>query len=120
MSLEQAVHKITGFGQKLRLNRGLLQEGLPADITVFDADKIDDLVSKKLPATVDAQEVMRHPPGMKAVVVGATVEDGHCNDVSGQSTPPATLHQLTKVANRSASPPLFSPSPSGRGWGEAI
>jgi hypothetical protein len=32
---------------------------------------------------VDAQEVRRHPPGIKAVVVnGATVvEDGQCNDV---------------------------------------
>jgi cytosine/adenosine deaminase-related metal-dependent hydrolase len=56
---------------------------MPADITVFDADKIDDLVSKKLPDMVDAQEVRRHPPGIKAVVVnGATVvEDGECNDV---------------------------------------
>jgi cytosine/adenosine deaminase-related metal-dependent hydrolase len=56
---------------------------MPADITVFDADKIDDLVSKKLPDMVDAQEVRRHPPGMKAVVVnGATVvEGGQCNDV---------------------------------------
>jgi hypothetical protein len=40
-------------------------------------------VSKKLPDTVDAQEVRRHPPGMKAVIVNgaAVVEDGHCNDV---------------------------------------
>jgi N-acyl-D-amino-acid deacylase len=83
-SLEQAVHKLTGFpAQKLRLNRGVLKEGMPADVTVFDADKIDDLVSKKLPAMVDAQEVKRHPPGMKAVVVnGATVvEEGQCIDV---------------------------------------
>ncbi|MBI3063913.1 MAG: amidohydrolase family protein [Deltaproteobacteria bacterium] len=83
-NLEQAVHKLTGFpAEKLRLNRGLLKEGMPADVTVFDADKIDDLVSKKLPDIIDAQEVKRHPPGMKAVVVnGATVvEDGHCNDV---------------------------------------
>ena len=42
--LEEAVHKLTGFpAEKLRLNRGLLKEGMPADITVFDADKIDDL-----------------------------------------------------------------------------
>jgi len=84
LSLEQAVHKLTGFpAQKLRLNRGVLKEGMPADITVFDADKIDDLVSKQLPDVIDAQEVKRHPPGMKAVVVnGATVvEEGHCNDV---------------------------------------
>jgi N-acyl-D-amino-acid deacylase len=83
-SLEQAVHKLTGFpSQRLRLNRGLLKEGWPADVTVFDADKIDDLVSKQLPAMVDAQEVKRHPPGIKAVVVnGATVvEDGQCNEV---------------------------------------
>ncbi len=83
-SLEQAVHKLTGFpAEKLRLNRGLLKEGMAADVTVFDADKIDDLVSKKLPEIVDAQEVRKHPPGMKAVVVnGATVvEDGQCNDV---------------------------------------
>ncbi len=83
-SLEEAVRKLTGFpAEKLRLNRGLLKEGMPADVTVFDADKIDDLVSKKLPDIIDAQEVRRHPPGMKAVVVnGATVvEDGHCNDV---------------------------------------
>ena len=83
-NLEEAVHKLTGFpAKRLRLNRGVLKEGMPADITVFDADKIDDLVSKKLPDMVDAQEVRRHPPGMKAVVVnGATVvEDGQCNDV---------------------------------------
>ena len=83
-SLEEAVRKVTGFpAKKLRLNRGVLKEGMPADVTVFDADKIDDLVSQKLPDMVDAQEVRRHPPGMKAVVVnGATVvEEGQCNDV---------------------------------------
>jgi N-acyl-D-amino-acid deacylase len=84
MSLEQAVHKLTGFpAEKLRLNRGLVREGMPADITIFDAEKIDDLVSEKLPAMIDAQEVRRHPPGIKAVVVnGATVvEDGANHDV---------------------------------------
>jgi N-acyl-D-amino-acid deacylase len=83
-SLEEAVHKLTGFPAKaLRLNRGLLKEGMPADVTVFDADRIDDLVSKKLPQMIDAQEVKRHPPGIKAVVVnGATVvEDGQCQNV---------------------------------------
>jgi len=83
-SLEQAVHKLTGFpAEKLRLNRGLVKEGMPADLTVFDADKIDDLVSKQLPEVIDAQEVRRHPPGMKAVVVnGATVvEDGECKEL---------------------------------------
>jgi N-acyl-D-aspartate/D-glutamate deacylase len=84
MSLEKAVHKLTGFpAEKLRLNRGLIREGMPADITVFDADKIDDLVSDKLPDVIDAQEVRRHPPGMKAVVVNGqtVVEDGANYDV---------------------------------------
>ena len=83
-SLEQAVHKLTGFpAQKLRLNRGLLKQGMPADVTVFDADKVDDLVSKKLPEIIDAEEVKRHPPGIKAVVVNGqvVVEEAQCNDV---------------------------------------
>jgi hypothetical protein len=56
---------------------------MPADVTVFDADKIDDLVSEKLPDVIDAQEVRRHPPGMKAVIVNGqtVVEDGTNNDV---------------------------------------
>jgi N-acyl-D-aspartate/D-glutamate deacylase len=84
MSLEQAVHKLTGFpAEKLRLNRGLLRDGMPADVTIFDADKIDDLVSEKLPAIIDAQEVKRHPPGMKAVIVNGqtVVEDRGINEV---------------------------------------
>ena len=83
-SLEEAVHKLTGFpAKKLRLNRGVLKEGMPADVTVFNAEQIDDLVSDRLPQVIDAQEVKRHPPGIKAVVVnGATVvEDGQCKDV---------------------------------------
>jgi N-acyl-D-amino-acid deacylase len=84
MSLEQAVHKVTGFpAEKLRLNRGLLRQGMPADVTIFDPDKIDDLVTEKLPAMIDAQEVKRHPPGMKAVIVNGqtVVEDRNCNEV---------------------------------------
>jgi N-acyl-D-amino-acid deacylase len=83
-SLEEAVHKLTGFpAKKLRLNRGILKQGMPADVTIFNAERIDDLVSKKLPQIIDAEEVKRHPPGIKAVVVnGATVvEEGQCKDV---------------------------------------
>jgi N-acyl-D-amino-acid deacylase len=82
--LEEAVWKVTGFpAEKLKLNRGRLKVGLPADITVFDPDKIDDLVSKRLPAKVDANEVQRHPPGIQAVVVNGkvVVESGECLDV---------------------------------------
>jgi N-acyl-D-aspartate/D-glutamate deacylase len=51
------VRKITGLpAEKLRLNRGYLKTGLPADITVFDPDKIDDLASGRLPEKVDANE----------------------------------------------------------------
>ena len=83
-TLEEAVWKLTGFpASKLKLNRGLLKTGWPADITVFDPDKIDDLVSGQLPEKVDANEVRRHPPGMKAVVVNGktVVEAGECLDV---------------------------------------
>ena len=82
-TLEEAVWKLTGFAAaKLRLNRGQLKVGWPADITVFDPDKIDDLVSKRLPVKVDAQEVQRHPPGIQAVVVNGqvVVEEGKCFD----------------------------------------
>lgn len=82
--LEEAVWKVTGFAaEKLKLNRGKLKVGLPADITVFDPDKIDDLVSKHLPAKVDANEVRRHPPGIQTVVVNGkvVVENGECLDV---------------------------------------
>jgi N-acyl-D-amino-acid deacylase len=83
-SLEEAVRKITALpAEKLRLNRGYLKTGLPADITVFDPDKIDDLASGRLPEKVDANEVRRHPPGIEAVVVNGkvVVEGGACLDV---------------------------------------
>ncbi len=81
--LEEAVHKITGLpAEKLRLNRGRLKAGLPADIAVFDPDKIDDLAGGRLPDKVDANEVRRHPPGIAAVVVNGqvVVERGACLD----------------------------------------
>lgn len=83
-SLEEAVRKLTGLpAQKLRLNRGELKAGLPADITVFDPDRYQDLVSERLPAKLDATEVKRHPPGMHAVIVNGevVVEEGECRDV---------------------------------------
>ncbi len=82
--LEEAVWKVTGHpASKLGLNRGHLKEGAPADITIFDPDKIQDLVSERLPAKVDKKEVNRHPPGIQAVVVNGNVvvEGGECMDV---------------------------------------
>jgi N-acyl-D-aspartate/D-glutamate deacylase len=83
LSLEQAVYKLTGQpAEKLGLNRGRLQGGAPADITVFDPDRIDDLVTERLPAIVDRNEVNRHPPGIEAVVVNGqtVVQAGACLD----------------------------------------
>jgi N-acyl-D-amino-acid deacylase len=83
-NFEQAVWKLTGLpAEKLRLNRGQLKAGLPADVAVFDPDKFTDLVTERLPAKVDAEEVKRHPPGMQAVVVNGmiVVEEGECKDV---------------------------------------
>jgi N-acyl-D-aspartate/D-glutamate deacylase len=74
LSLEQAVHKLTGFpGAKLNINRGQLKVGWPADVAVFDPDTFSDLVSDRLPAKVDAAEVQRHPPGMEAVIVNGQI-----------------------------------------------
>ena len=83
-NLEEAVHKMTGHpAAKLRMNRGRLKNGLPADVTVFDPDTIDDLASKRMPAKLDEDEIHRHPPGIAAVVVNGQVvlEDGECKDV---------------------------------------
>ncbi len=83
LSLEQAVHKLTGFpAAKLGINRGQLKAGWPADVTIFDPDTFGDLVSERLPAKVDAVEVQRHPPGMEAVVVNGSVvlRQGECLD----------------------------------------
>jgi N-acyl-D-aspartate/D-glutamate deacylase len=84
LNLETAVWKLTGHpAKKLGLNRGHLKMGWPADITVFDPDRFDDLVSDRLPAKVDDAEVHRHPPGMRAVVVNGkiVVDSGECMDV---------------------------------------
>jgi len=83
-SLEEAVHKVTGHpAAKLRMNRGILKNGLAADVTVFDPDKIDDLASKRMPAKLDEEEIFRHPPGITAVIVNGKVvlENGESKDV---------------------------------------
>ena len=98
LTLEEAVHKLTGFpAAKLGINRGRLKVGWPADVTVFDPDTFGDLVSERLPAKVDAEEVQRHPPGMEAVVVNGSVVLRH-----GQSldTYPG------KVTRQELSPPV--------------
>jgi N-acyl-D-aspartate/D-glutamate deacylase len=97
LGLEEAVHKLTGFAaEKIHVNRGQLRVGWPADITIFDPDRIDDLVTARLPEKVNEHEVMRHPPGIQAVIVNGqtVVEGGECMDVlpgkttKGQLSPP--------------------------------
>jgi N-acyl-D-amino-acid deacylase len=73
VSMETAVHKMTGMAaQRLRLkDRGVLREGLAADVTIFD------------PATVRDESTFpdphRYPTGLPYVIVnGAVVVDrGH-------------------------------------------
>jgi N-acyl-D-aspartate/D-glutamate deacylase len=69
-SLETAVHKMTGMpAQRLRMSdRGLLRQGLAADLTIFDAATVND------EATFG--EPHRYPAGIPYVVVnGAVVVD---------------------------------------------
>ena len=74
LSLEQAVHKLTGFNaDKLGLKRGVLEAGRPADLVVFDPDAIADNVLPRLPYYVDDDEVRRMPTGIEMVVVNGEV-----------------------------------------------
>jgi len=67
MSLEVAVHKMTGLPARRfgLLGRGLLQVGACADVTVFDADTIADRATYSQPAA--------EPVGMHWVLVNGTV-----------------------------------------------
>jgi N-acyl-D-aspartate/D-glutamate deacylase len=74
LSLEQAVHKLTGFNaDKLGLKRGVLEAGRPADVVIFDPDAVADNVLPRLPYYVDDDEVRRMPTGIEMVVVNGEV-----------------------------------------------
>ncbi|PZC46380.1 MAG: N-acyl-D-aspartate/D-glutamate deacylase/Dihydroorotase [Chloroflexi bacterium] len=79
LSLEQAVHKLTGFpAQILGTSRGVLEAGRPADLVLFDPDTIDDGMGDIPPEVIDVEEVRRQPPGVHLVVVNGqvAVDDG--------------------------------------------
>ncbi len=73
-TLEEAVNKITALpASKLGINRGQLKYGWPADITVFDPDRIMDCTSHRIPDRMDDTEIRRQPTGINAVLVNGQV-----------------------------------------------
>jgi len=72
LTIEEAIRKITSLpASKIRLkDRGLLKEGLCADIVIFDPDNIKDEATY--------QDPHQYPVGIKYVIVngGVAVEDG--------------------------------------------
>jgi N-acyl-D-aspartate/D-glutamate deacylase len=71
LTLEEAVRKMTSWpATRMRLaNRGLIKEGMWADITVFDLDKLQDR------STYD--EPMLFPTGIEYVLVNGVVTIDH-------------------------------------------
>ncbi|WP_416465799.1 N-acyl-D-amino-acid deacylase family protein [Sphingomonas sp. VDB2] len=75
ISLEDAVRKMTGWpAQRMGLtDRGLIRDGMRADIIIFDLDKLDDVASWEKPTAL--------PTGIDTVLVNGvvTVEGGQHN-----------------------------------------
>lgn len=67
LSLEDAVRKVTGWpAQRMGLtDRGLIRDGMRADIVVFDLDKLDDVASWEKPTA--------SPTGIETVIVNGVV-----------------------------------------------
>ena len=70
LTLEQAVRKMTGWpAQRMGLSdRGLIRQGMRADVVVFDYAKLDDVASWKNPTDF--------PTGMDTVLVNGAVALG--------------------------------------------
>ena len=72
MSLETAIHKMTGFpAQRLGLrDRGLLKEGLVADLVIFDPERVVDRATFEDPH--------QYPEGISHVLVNGNqvISDG--------------------------------------------
>lgn len=67
LTLEDAVRKMTGWpAQRMGLSdRGLIREGMRADIVLFDLDTLDDVASWDVPAGA--------PTGIETVIVNGVV-----------------------------------------------
>jgi N-acyl-D-amino-acid deacylase len=72
LTLEDAVRKMTSWpATRMRLEgRGMIKEGLWADVVIFDLDRVQDLATY--------EEPMRYPEGIDVVLVNGVVviEDG--------------------------------------------
>jgi N-acyl-D-amino-acid deacylase len=72
LTLEQAIHKMTEMPAKRvgLVDRGLLREGMLADITVFDPQHVRDRATFEIPN--------QHPEGIKYVIINGqlSVDDG--------------------------------------------
>lgn len=84
MSLEEAIRKMTSLGhQRLGIfDRGLLAEGMCADITVFDPKTVIDKAEFTPP-----EATMRYPEGIPYVIVNGVVtieESEHTGALAGK------------------------------------
>ena len=72
VTLEDAIRKMTSLpAQRLGLNdRGLLREGMQADIVIFDADKVTDMALYPSPAN---RKPHSYPEGMHFVIVNGNI-----------------------------------------------
>ena len=72
LSLEEAIHKLTGLpAARVGLrDRGLLREGMYADVTIFDPRQVIDRATFEMPN--------QHPEGIKDVIINGqiSVDDG--------------------------------------------
>ncbi|MDQ2936182.1 MAG: D-aminoacylase [Acidobacteriota bacterium] len=79
LTLEQAIHKMTEMPAKRvgLVDRGLLREGMLADITVFDPLHVRDRATFEVPN--------QHPEGIKYVIVNGqiSVDDGRRTNALG-------------------------------------
>jgi N-acyl-D-amino-acid deacylase len=90
LSLEQAVHKMTGLPAR-RLgfhDRGVIREGAKADLVAFDADRVED--------TATYEDPHRYAAGIPYVIVnGRVVIDGgeHTGALPGLVLSPGATHR---------------------------
>ncbi len=81
ISLEKAIYKMTGLSAwRLGLqNKGLLKEGMDADITIFDPEEIEDRATFLNP--------LQYPAGINKVLVNGEIvidEGQHTNKMPGR------------------------------------